>query len=103
MTLNYSVKAHQLDGSYLLSESQVVEKAGVVDLSEDQINRLQNGGITVNEGIVVTLPKELVFIPDSIIYGEDRYKILKNVISEHVTILTCGRIALGSAVVEAGA
>lgn len=103
ITLNYSTKTLLDDGSFLVEQNPVNEMAYVVDLSEDQIQRLQNGGITVNNGISVMLPKMITQIPDSIVYGQDTYTILQNVLSEDVSIFLCGKKSLGAAIVEVGA
>jgi len=107
ITIHYSTKTPAGDGSYNLVYTPETLLAGVVDLSEDQINRLQSGGITINDGIMVTIPKELPKIPDYISQGTGSttayYKIEKDVIAENVTIMTCSRQPYGFALPEVGA
>lgn len=103
VTLNFSGKTFNTKGFFDKTYAPVNKMAGVVDLSDDDIQRLRDGGITINFGIMVTIPEELANIPDSITYGDDRYKVEKSVISEHVSILYCSRWPLGSAVEEYGA
>ena len=108
VTLNFSGKTRNNDGSFTLVASQMVKMANVVDLSEDEIQRLQEGGITINSGIMVTIPEELDNIPDSItfdsgMYQSDTFKVERDVISENCTIMTCSRLPIGHAVAEVGA
>ena len=103
ITLNYSTKVLQNDGSYTLTSAPISLMADVVDLSEDQIQRLQEGGITINDGISITIPSELPSIPDTITFGTDTYTIMQDVISENTTVLICSRKPFGTAIPEAGA
>ena len=103
ITLNYSTKVLQNDGSYVLTAAPTSVMADVVDLSEDQIQRLQEGGITINNGISISIPSELPKIPDTITFGQDTYTIMQDVISENTTVLTCSRKPIGTSLVEAGA
>lgn len=108
ITLNFSTKVFNPKGFYDITPSTVQKMAYVVDLSEDEIQRLQSGGITINSGIMVTIPEELANIPDSISFGDGMYsdstfKVERDVISEHCTIMTCSRWPIGHAVAEPGA
>lgn len=76
--------------------------ADVVDLSEDEIQRFQEGGIIVNNGVKITLEFELTKIPDKITFGLNTYVIIDDVIGEGTSVLTCSRKTAGTATEEAG-
>jgi len=101
--LNYSTKVFANEGHYNLTPAPQSVQADVIDLSDDEIQRLQDGGITVNNGIKITLYFEITSLPDTITYGLNTYTIIQSVINEGTSVLTCSRKPLGTAVPEAGA
>lgn len=101
--LNYSTKVFANEGHYNLTPAPQSVQADVVDLGDDEIQRLQDGGIIVNNGIKITLPFVVTQLPDNITFGLNTYTIIESVINEGTTVFTCSRKPLGTAAPEAGA
>lgn len=91
------------DGSYSVKRNNIMYRARVTDLSSDQIQRLQEGGMTVHSGSCISIPYELPSAPDSIIYNTQTYKVMESTITEGVSIFLVDKQPVGFANVEQGA
>ena len=75
------------DGSFSLNPKQESAKGFLTALTQDEIKRLKDGGITVSSGAVVSIPYELVSVPDEILYDGSRGRVVKYSIAEGVSVL----------------
>lgn len=86
------------DGSYssIVDETSIL--ARVVDLQPNQIKRLQERGITVQNGISISIVGELPRSPDQVVRQDGSiYKIIDFTISENASIFIADRPPLGAA------
>jgi hypothetical protein len=92
-----------LDGSFNVTSTLVPYMARMADLQPDQIQRLQQGGITIHAGASVAIPYEFEAAPDSLIYSGKTYKIVESTISENCSVLVIDKAPIGFSNVEAQA
>jgi len=93
----------RLDGSFDVIQRVVPYMARVVDLSADEIQRLQEGGITIHSGASISIPYELEQTPDRILYNGATYKVVQAVPAENCSIFVVDKGAIGFSNVEAQA
>lgn len=76
------------DGSYAVEEIETEYRARVVDLQQNEINRLALGGITVQSGVSISIPYVVEKIPDQVIRSDGTLmKIIKATVSENATVM----------------
>lgn len=86
------------DGSYTATENEKSVRARVVDLQPNQIQRLQDRGLTVHSGVSISVVGELTKAPDRVRRSDGReYKIIDFTISENASIMIGDLPALGEA------
>jgi hypothetical protein len=86
------------DGSYTPTTAETVPFARVVDLTPNQIKRLQDKGLTIHNGVSVSVVGELDKAPDKMIRADGTiYKIIDYTIAENASIFICDLPALGEA------
>lgn len=93
----------RLDGSLDVVQRVVPYMARVTDLSPDQIQRLQEGGITIHSGASIAIPFEFEQSPDRALYNGGTYKIIESTISENCSVFVIDKGAIGFSNVEAQA
>ena len=90
ITFAYSEKSFKDDGSFELEPEYEAVKARLITLTLKDIQRLQEGGITIEKGISVSVVNELTRIPDFIIReGEEIYRVVSYTFREGVSVLVC--------------
>lgn len=86
------------DGSYTNVKTETEVLARVVDLQPNQIERLQQKGITVHQGVSISVVGELSKAPDKIIRANGQtYKVIDFTISENASIFIADLPPLGEA------
>lgn len=93
----------RLDGSFDVLTRAIPYMARVTDLNADQIQRLQEGGITLHQGACVSIPFEFTNEPDSVLYNGSTYKVMESTISEGCSIFLVDKAPIGFSNVEAQA
>lgn len=58
------------DGSFTVTRETIPKKARVVALTQSEIIRLIEGGITINQGISVSLSEMVTKVPDQIVRND---------------------------------
>ncbi len=87
------------DGSFSPVETETEIKARVDDLTSNQIKRLQDKGITINQGINISVVGELEKQPDRVRRADGTvYKIITYAIVENATVMIADLPPLGEAV-----
>lgn len=87
----------QDDGSASFYKEELQMLARVVALTSNEIERLQAGGLTINQGVSVAIVGELAKCPESIIRADGTIvKIVKFTIEEGATVMIGDVAALGS-------
>lgn len=85
------------DGSYNFDKVEASVLARVVALTQNEINRLRAGGITIQDGVSVSLVGEYAKCPDQIIRADGTLmKVVDFTIEEGATILVASVPALGN-------
>jgi hypothetical protein len=100
ITLSFSPNG---DGSFSTTTQTEQMRAAIVDLSMDEIKRLQSGGITINSGVTCSVPYQLAQVPDQVRYIGELYKVIDYVISQGITTMTLTQTSAGVAQIESGA
>ena len=86
------------DGSYTPNKTETSIRARVVDLSPNQIKRLQDKGLTIHSGVSISVVGELAKAPDKVRRADGtEYKIIDFTISENASIFIGDLPALGAA------
>jgi hypothetical protein len=97
ITLVSSVKTLQDDGSFTLVNSSVPKLARVVPLTRSEINRLLEGGITINKGYSISFAEEITVIPDYITLANGlNVKVVDYAVEEGCSVFVADLPALGS-------
>lgn len=89
ITLVFSDKTFQDDGSFILDplDEQVV-KARIIALTSNELQRLRDGGVTINEGVSVSVIGELVQVPDYVKFEIDQiYRVVRYTFEQGVSIM----------------
>ena len=85
--LVYSEKVFNDDGTFERVENEVEFFARVIDLQPFEIQRLKEGGITLNTGKSVSIPIEILNTPDFIKFKNELYRVIQFTPREGATIL----------------
>lgn len=105
-TSNQSVQLVFIDptergnGSYDENPRTEQWMATIADIDAAHIERLQEGGVDVREGVICAVPAVLESIPDRGFYNGFAYKVIDFSYGEGVTILTLSRLPMGQAEVD---
>lgn len=99
----YLTKVFQEDGSFQTVERIEKRKCFLTNLTDSEIERLREGGITVTTGASVSIVGELVEIPNEFRIGASRFRAVKYSIAQGVSNFTLEQIPLGVQIVELGA
>jgi hypothetical protein len=83
------------DGSYSSVAKRVETKGFLVDLTETAIQRLNDSGVSLVTGAILSIPYELEVAPDEVYYSGYRGRVVKFVISGNVTIMTLETAPIG--------
>lgn len=103
LDLVYAKKTANQDGSYDVKPNVQRVRGFLTDLTDSDIQRLKEGGITINSGAFASFPFEMTEIPLEIRSAAMRYKPVRYSISQGVSIFTLERHAIGQAIVEQNA
>jgi hypothetical protein len=96
--VTYGTFTNSGDGSYVPEITEETKLARVVDLQPNQIKRLQDKGLTVHNGVSISIVGELEKSPDKIRRSDGtEYKIIDFTISENASIFIGDLPALGEA------
>lgn len=85
------------DGSATTTRKSELVRVGFYDLTQAQIERLEKGGVTVQDGAVCAVPALLQKIPDMIVRGMQSYKVVNYTYSENVTTMIVSKTTVGFA------
>lgn len=87
--------AFQDDGTYSPAAAFTVDAVAFFtgELTADQIQRLAAGGLTVNDGITITLPIQLDRYAQRVYVRGFWYRVIEQVDTEGVTNMTLSKIA----------
>lgn len=92
-----SVPSAADDGSFSVQKINYTTSARVVALTPNEITRLAEGGITVNQGQSVALVGELVKAPDQVIRADGTLlKVIRYTIEEGASVFLCDTPPLGN-------
>lgn len=91
------------DGSFETPKTTVPVKGFFTSLEAREIQRLREGGVTLNAGAYFSLPYELDRVPNEILCRGQNYAIIKPSIAAGTSVFLIDRKPLGVAQVEAGA
>ncbi len=86
------------DGSFTLQEKKEYVRGFLVDMTDNAIERLKEGGITVNKGVILSIPYPLTNAPDEVFYGSSRGRVVKFTIAESISVMTLDIAPLGYAI-----
>lgn len=87
------------DGSYSPIETETEIRARIDDLTISQIKRLQDRGITINQGINISVVGELEKQPDRVRRSDGTtYKIIDYAIVENASVMIADLPPLGEAI-----
>lgn len=87
------------DGSYTPTITETPKMARVDDLTINQIQRLQDRGLTINKGINVSVVGEELKAPDRIRRADGTtFKVIDFAINENASVFICDLPPLGEAV-----
>ena len=80
----------QKDGSFTVTRDKPTKMARVVSLTQNEINRLIAGGVTVNDGYSVSFAEEVTKVPDQVIRANGVYlKVVKFTVAENASVFIC--------------
>lgn len=83
------------DGSFTFYKAEIRVMARVVPLTQNEINRLAERGITIQNGVSVSMVREFGKVPDSIIREDGTYmKVVKFTNREGALVMVCDVPAL---------
>lgn len=89
------------DGSYSVTPAETTALARVVALTSSEIQRLQDKGITVNQGFSISIPSELSKAPDQVVRADGSVlKVVRYTIEEGASVMIADMPAYGPAVDE---
>lgn len=91
---NFSEKVFNNDGSFTLNKTFEEIQSRIIELQPSDIQRLRENGVTITEGISVSIDRQLLTVPDSIEFNNKIYKVVSYTISEGASTFT-GGIASG--------
>ena len=87
VTLFLKAKSRQPDGSFAVSGAAQYVYGYFVDLTPNDIQRLQDKGITIQSGVSLSLPYEVSMMPDTVLHNYAEMRVVSGTISEGVTYL----------------
>lgn len=86
--LVFSDKTFENDGSFDLTTTETPIRARVIDLQPSDIQRLQEGGITINQGISISVIGELEKVPDYVKLEVDEiFRVVSYTFREGVSVM----------------
>ena len=96
--VSYPSSTKNGDGSYTPTVVETTALARVVDLTPNQIKRLQEKGLTIHDGVSISIVGELAKAPQKIRRADGRaYTVRDFTIEENASIFIADLPALGSA------
>lgn len=90
ITLVFSDKVFKDDGSFETLDDMQEISARVIALTSAEIQRLVEGGVTINSGVSISLVGELAKVPDYIILtGSELMRIIRYTFEQGVSVMVC--------------
>lgn len=89
----FSTKTHNNDGSInLVNQPEIPYLSRVDVLTPSDIQRLQGEGVTINEGLSVSIVENFLVSPDSIKFNDQILKVVSFTFKEGVSIMIVSNI-----------
>ncbi len=88
------------DGSFQVYTRELKKMARVVNLQPNEIQRLQEKGVTLNQGVSISIADEFTTAPDKITRADGTVmKVVDYTIAENISVFIADVPAMGAAIV----
>lgn len=91
--LIYSDKTFKDDGSFETVEQEVETKVRLIALTSSEIQRLFESGVTISNGVSISLVGELTRLPDYLKDGEQLYRVVSYTFEQGASVMTCSMLS----------